>query len=74
MRGFHKEAGGSFMSGTDDKSTYRVERSATISASPAAIYALLADFHEWPKWSPWEEIDPDVYKRQGHRCPHSVDP
>lgn len=48
------------MTGTDDKSTYRVERSATISASPAAIYALLADFHEWPKWSPWEEIDPDM--------------
>lgn len=48
------------MSGTDDKNTYRVERSATIPASPAAIYALLADFHEWPKWSPWEEIDPDM--------------
>ena len=46
------------MNGTDDANTYRVERSATISAEPAVVYGLLSDFHQWPKWSPWEEIDP----------------
>src|SRR5205085_11559361 len=27
---------------------------------PEQVYALLQDFHEWPKWSPWEDIDPDM--------------
>ena len=21
---------------------------------------MIADFHEWPKWSPWEDVDPDL--------------
>lgn len=46
------------MSGTDDANTYRVERSTTIEADPEVVYGLLADFHRWPEWSPWEEIDP----------------
>ncbi|MBJ7470086.1 MAG: SRPBCC family protein [Solirubrobacteraceae bacterium] len=37
---------------------FALERSTTISAPAAAIYPLLADFHEWPKWSPWEDLDP----------------
>ena len=40
--------------------TFTVERSATLPAPPQAVYSLLADFHEWPKWSPWEELDPDM--------------
>lgn len=38
--------------------TYEVERSATLRATPDAIYPLLADFHRWPEWSPWEKLDP----------------
>jgi uncharacterized protein YndB with AHSA1/START domain len=40
-------------------STYTVERSATIAAEPQRIYDCLADFHEWMKWSPWEDLDPN---------------
>jgi len=37
---------------------YHIERSATISAAPAAVFAHVNDFHAWEAWSPWEKIDP----------------
>jgi uncharacterized protein YndB with AHSA1/START domain len=37
--------------------TIRIERSAVIHASPEKIYALIADFHEWPKWAPQDRED-----------------
>ena len=37
---------------------YRVARSATISASPAAVFAQVNDFHKWEAWNPWGKIDP----------------
>ena len=40
--------------------TYTVERSATIEAPPDRIYAQVADFHNWPNWSPWEGLDPNL--------------
>ena len=39
---------------------YEVVRSTTIEAEPARIHALVNDFHEWPAWSPWEDIDPNM--------------
>jgi uncharacterized protein YndB with AHSA1/START domain len=39
---------------------FEVKRETTISASRAAVYALLADFHRWRAWSPWEDLDPDL--------------
>jgi uncharacterized protein YndB with AHSA1/START domain len=41
-------------------STYEVVRSTTIAADPALVHRLVNDFHEWPKWSPWEDLDPDM--------------
>jgi uncharacterized protein YndB with AHSA1/START domain len=38
--------------------TFRVERSTTIAAPPAKVFALIDDFHQWPSWSPWEKMDP----------------
>ncbi len=38
--------------------TYTVTREATIAASPEHIYEQIVDFHNWPNWSPWENIDP----------------
>ncbi len=38
--------------------TYVVERSATIAAPPAVVYAEVSDFHRWKNWSPWEKLDP----------------
>ncbi len=36
---------------------FTLSRSTEIAAPPEKIYALVADFHEWPKWSPWEKKD-----------------
>src|SRR5690242_11841834 len=38
--------------------TFRVQRSAVIAASPETIVPLIADFHQWTGWSPWEHRDP----------------
>ena len=40
------------------KDTFTVERSTTIDAPAAAVFARLVDFHRWGEWSPWEDIDP----------------
>ena len=41
-------------------STYTVQRTRRVDAPPGRVYGLIADFHEWPKWSPWEDADPDL--------------
>ncbi len=33
-------------------STYHVERTATINAPPAVVFAQVNDFHKWNVWSP----------------------
>ncbi len=38
--------------------SFRVERSITIKAEPAKVYALLNDFHQFGSWSPWQNLDP----------------
>lgn len=38
--------------------TYRVERSATITAPATAVFAHVNDFHRWDAWSPWAKLDP----------------
>ena len=48
------------MADGDARNTYTVERQALIPAPPAKVYAALADFHDWPNWSPWEGLDPDM--------------
>lgn len=37
---------------------FRYERSTVINAPPAVVYPLIADFHRWQGWSPWDKIDP----------------
>lgn len=37
---------------------YRVERSATMNAPAAAVFAQINDFHKWDAWSPWKDLDP----------------
>lgn len=41
---------------------FRVERSAVVAAPPAAVFEQVNDFHHWPKWSPWEKLDPGMKK------------
>ena len=38
--------------------TYTVERSIVIETPPTSAYEQVADFHQWPNWSPWEGLDP----------------
>lgn len=42
--------------------TYHVERSAQIAAPPAVVYDIIIDLKAWSKWSPWDELDPNVKK------------
>jgi len=34
--------------------------SIAIAAPPEKIFPLIADFHEWTKWSPFENLDADL--------------
>jgi len=38
---------------------YKVERSATVAAPPATVFAQVNDFHKWEGWSPWAKLDPN---------------
>ncbi len=40
--------------------TFAVQRVTTIKAPPEKIMALVSDFHNWPTWSPWEKLDPNM--------------
>ena len=37
---------------------FSVQRSIGIRAPADRIFPLIADFRQWPAWSPWERIDP----------------
>jgi hypothetical protein len=37
---------------------FSISRQTSIRADPAVIHGLVDDFHEWSKWSPWEDLDP----------------
>ncbi|WP_374456411.1 SRPBCC family protein [Nocardioides sp.] len=39
---------------------FSLSRSTRIQAEPSRVHALLDDFREWQKWSPWEGLDPDL--------------
>ena len=42
--------------------TFRVARSATLPAPPAAVFPHVANFRAWQGWSPWEKLDPDLQR------------
>lgn len=39
---------------------FRVERSATLAASPAALFEQVNDHHKFQEWNPWMKLDPNV--------------
>ncbi len=41
-------------------SDFRVTRTATISAPPAAVFDQVNDLHKWEAWSPWAKRDPNA--------------
>jgi uncharacterized protein YndB with AHSA1/START domain len=44
------------------KDEFEVKRETTIAAPRQKVYDLIADFHRWTAWSPWEELDPDLQR------------
>lgn len=38
--------------------TVKLERRISIQSSPAAVYAVLADFHQYRSWDPFSVMDP----------------
>jgi hypothetical protein len=41
-------------------STFRIERSVSIAASPATLFPRLNDLHQVHEWSPWKDKDPNA--------------
>jgi uncharacterized protein YndB with AHSA1/START domain len=39
---------------------FEVVRSRTIAAPRERVHELIDDFHSWRRWSPWEDVDPDL--------------
>jgi uncharacterized protein YndB with AHSA1/START domain len=49
------------MTATPPKSDeFRIERSKVIAAAPQDIFALIEDFQNWARWSPYEKLDPKM--------------
>lgn len=42
--------------------TYTVERSGHVPAPPEQVFELVGDLRNWPRWSPWESLDPDMQR------------
>jgi uncharacterized protein YndB with AHSA1/START domain len=38
---------------------FRIQRSATIAAPPATVFAHVNDVHKFQEWSPWAKMDPN---------------
>ena len=51
---------------------YTVTRTTTINAPAERVHALVNDFHEWPQWSPWEDLDPQMRRTYSGRMPGSA--
>lgn len=56
---------------TTRPNSFHVERSIVIQAPADKIVPLIDDFHQWPRWSPWENIDPNM-KRTLSGAPSGV--
>jgi uncharacterized protein YndB with AHSA1/START domain len=41
---------------------YVVERTETIAAPPADVFALVGNLERWDDFSPWADMDPDMTK------------
>ena len=44
---------------------FRVSRSTVIAAPAERIYPLIADFHRWTEWSPFDKLDPAQRRTYG---------
>ena len=42
--------------------SYSVERTITVNAPAVRVHGLVDDFHHWTRWSPWEDLDPELQR------------
>lgn len=42
--------------------TYVVERELRIEGPAGAVFERIVDFRRWQAWSPWEDIDPNLWR------------
>jgi uncharacterized protein YndB with AHSA1/START domain len=54
--------GAIFILALGQPNTFRVERSVVVNAPADKIFPLIADFHTWSRWSPFDKIDPDMQR------------
>jgi hypothetical protein len=40
--------------------SFAVQRTVAIQAPPDKIFPLINDYHNWPSWSPFEKLDPNM--------------
>ena len=50
---------------TTKPATFAVQRSAMMQAPAETIFPLINNFHQWTKWSPWENRDPALNRSYG---------
>ncbi|MBH0778365.1 SRPBCC family protein [Nocardia bovistercoris] len=41
---------------------FEVVRTAVVAAEASRVHGLIGNFHEWTKWSPWEDVDPELHR------------
>ena len=46
------------ISASNKPDTFRIQRAAVMNAPAEKIFPLIADFHQWLDWSPWDGRDP----------------
>lgn len=39
---------------------FHVQRTVSIQAPPEKVFPLINDYHNWPSWSPYEKLDPNM--------------
>ena len=44
---------------------FRVQRTTAIKAPADKIFPLINDYNNWPSWSPYEKLDPNMKKTLG---------
>jgi uncharacterized protein YndB with AHSA1/START domain len=50
-----------------------VEREIVIDAPTTEVFALVSDFNQWARWSPWADLDPDAaYEITGAGVGHKM--
>lgn len=46
--------------------TYTVERKGTVAAPPMVVFMHINDFHQWPRFNPWHDLDSNMtYSYEG---------